>query len=104
MDYFLNKRQKIICDLACRIAEEKIAPVVKKYDESGEFPWEIMDILAQTDMFRVFIPEKYGGLGHGIYEMALVTEELSKACGGIALGYAGTGLGIMPVILYGNKK
>jgi len=104
MDYFLNNKQKIICDLARRIAEEKIAPVAKEYDESGEFPWEIMNILAQTDMFRVFIPEEYGGLGHGIFEMALITEELSKACGGIALGYAGTGLGIMPVILFGSKE
>ncbi len=104
MDYFLDEEQKIICDLARRIAVEKISPVAAEYDESGEFPWEIMDILARTDMFRVFIPEKYGGLGHGIFEMAMVTEELSRACGGIALGYAGTGLGIMPVILYGNKE
>ena len=104
MDYFLNEQQQVICDLAHRIAEEKIAPVSADYDESGDFPWDIMNILAQTDMFRVFIPEKYDGLGGGIFEMSLVTEELSKACGGIALGYAGTGLGTMPIILFGNKQ
>ena len=104
MDYFLTEEQEITRDLAQRIAEEKIAPVASEYDESEEFPWEIMEVLAQTDMFRVFIPEEYGGLGGGIFEMALVTEELSKACGGIALGYAGTGLGTMPIILFGNKE
>ncbi|QTL96783.1 acyl-CoA dehydrogenase [Iocasia frigidifontis] len=104
MDYFLTEKQKIICNLARRIAEEKIVPVAAKYDESGEFPWEIMKIIAQTDMFRVFIPEKYGGLDGGVLEMALVTEELSKICGGIALGYAATGLGSMPILLFGNEE
>ncbi|MFW6035914.1 MAG: acyl-CoA dehydrogenase family protein [Halothermotrichaceae bacterium] len=104
MDYFLSEEQEIICDLAQRIAEEKIEPVVSKYDESGEFPWEIMDILAKSDMFRVYIPEEYGGLGGGILEMALVTEELSKIDGGISLGYAATGLGSMPILLFGNKE
>ncbi|AZO93842.1 acyl-CoA dehydrogenase family protein [Halocella sp. SP3-1] len=104
MDYFLTEKQKIICNLARRIAEEKIVPVAAKYDESGEFPWEIMKIIAQTDMFRVFIPGKYGGLDGGVLEMALVTEELSKICGGIALGYAATGLGSMPILLFGNEE
>ena len=104
MDYFLTEKQKIICDLAQRIAKERIEPVASEYDESGEFPWDIMEVLAQSDMFRVFIPEEYDGLGGGILEMALVTEELSKACGGIALGFAGTGLGTMPIILFGNKE
>lgn len=104
VDYFLDEKQQIMCDLARRIAEEKIAPVVSEYDESGEFPWDIMKILAQCDMFRVFIPEKYGGLGGGVFEMALVTEELSKIDGGIALGFAATGLGVMPVLLFGNEE
>ncbi len=104
MEYFLDEKQKIIRDLARRIAEEKVQPVTKKYDDSGAFPWEIMELLAQTDMFRVFIPEEYDGLGGGIFEMSFVTEELSKKCGGIALGYAGTGLGAMPIILFGSDE
>lgn len=104
MDYFLTEKQKIIRDLSRRIAEEKIKPVAQKYDESGEFPWEIMDILAKSDIFRVFIPEEYDGLGGGILEMSIATEELSKACGGIALGFAATGLGSMPILLFGNEE
>lgn len=104
MEYFLTQKQRIIRDLARRIAEERIAPVVKEYDESGEFPWEIMDILAKSDLFRVFIPEQYDGLGEGVFGMSLVTEELSRVCGGIALGYAATGLGSMPILLFGNEE
>ncbi len=77
MDYFLTEEQRMIKDLARQIAEEHVKPVRAELDETGEFPWEIMKILAQADMFRVFIPEEYGGLGTGALELCLVVEELS---------------------------
>jgi butyryl-CoA dehydrogenase len=36
--------------------------------------------------------------------MCIVTEELSKACGGIALGFAATGLGTMPLLVAANDE
>ena len=94
----------MVRDLARKIAREKIRPVAAHYDETEEFAWDIMKILADSDLFGVYIPESYGGLGGGVTEMCLVTEELSKACGGIALGFAGTGLGTFPILLYGNEE
>jgi butyryl-CoA dehydrogenase len=104
MDYLFNEQQIMVRDLARKIAKEKIAPVAAHYDETEEFAWPIMKILAESDLFGVYIPEVYGGLGGGITEMCLVTEELSKACGGIALGFAGTGLGTFPILLYGSDE
>jgi len=104
MDYLLTEEQQILKDLAHKIAEEKIRPVAKEYDESGDFPWPIMKILAQSDLFGVYIEEKYGGFGGGVFELSLVAEELSRACGGIAVSYAASALGTYPVILYGNDK
>jgi alkylation response protein AidB-like acyl-CoA dehydrogenase len=43
-------------------------------------------------------------LGGGIMEMSIVVEELSKACGGIALAYAASGLGTIPIILFGSEE
>jgi butyryl-CoA dehydrogenase len=60
--------------------------------------------LGTSDLFRVFIPTEYDGLGGGMFEMALVVEELSKACGGIALSYAASGLGTIPIILFGTPE
>lgn len=94
----------MVRDLARKIAQEKIKPVAAHYDETEEFAWPIMKILADSDLFGVYIPEVYGGLGGGVTEMCLVTEELSKACGGIALGFAGTGLGTFPILLYGSEE
>ena len=104
MDYLFNEQQLMVRDLARKIAKEKIAPVAAHYDETEEFAWDIMKILGDSDLFGVYIPEQYGGLGGGVVEMCLVTEELSKACGGIALGFAGTGLGTFPILLYGSDE
>jgi len=104
MNYYLTEEQKMIKQLARQIAEEKIKPVREHYDRTGEFPWEIVEVLARSDMFRVFIPEEYDGLGGGVFEMALVTEELSRVCGGIALAFAGSALGAYPIILFGSEE
>ncbi|MCG2675563.1 acyl-CoA dehydrogenase family protein, partial [bacterium] len=104
MEYFLTEEQVMIRDLARKIAEEKIAPKAQELDEKGEFPWEIIKVLAQSDLFRVFLPEEYGGLGGGVLDLCLVTEELSKACSGVAVSYAASALGAFPILLYGTDE
>lgn len=104
MDYLLTEEQTMIRDLARRIAEEKIRPVAAELDEKEEFPWEIMKVLADSDLCGIYIEEKYGGLGGGALELSIVTEELSRACGGIAICFAATALGTYPIILYGNEE
>ena len=104
MEYFLNEQQKMIKSLARRIAEEKILPVRAELDEKEEFPRAIMKDLADADMFRVFIPEEYEGLGGGCLELCLVTEELSRACSGVAISYAASALGSFLLLEYGSEE
>jgi len=104
MDYLLTEDQVMIRDLARQVAQEKIKPVAAQYDESGEFPWEIMKQLADMDFFRIYLGEEYGGMNAGAVGLALVTEELSRACGGIAASYASSILGIMPLQIAGTNE
>ncbi|MBN3037828.1 MAG: acyl-CoA dehydrogenase [Candidatus Omnitrophica bacterium] len=104
MDYQLNEQQIMIRDLARQIAQEKIRPKAAEYDEQEKFPWDIMEVLAQSDLFGVYIDEKYGGSGGGVMELAIATEELSKACGGIAVCFAASALGTYPIILFGSEE
>lgn len=104
MDYFLTDDQRMIKDLASKIAEERIAPAAAELDEKEEFPWEIMRDLAQADLFGVWIPEEYGGLGGGVFEQCLVVEELSRACAGVATSYAASALGAYPILLFGTEE
>jgi len=104
MEYFLTEEQQMIKELARKIAEEKILPKRAEYDENETFPHDIVKVLADSDLFGVFVPEEYGGLGYGVFELCLVIEELSRICGGIALAYAGTALGTFPIVLFGNEE
>ena len=104
MDYFLTEEQIMIRDLARQIAEDKILPVRADLDEKEEFPWDIMKTLAQSDFFGLFVPEEYGGMGKGCFELAIAVEELSRVCLGVSTTYAANALGTYPILLYGSEE
>ena len=104
MDYFLDEEQVMIRDLARQIANDKIMPVRAELDEKEEFPWDIMKDLAQSDFFGLFIPEEFGGLGKGSFELAIAVEELSKACLGVSTTFAANALGTYPLLLFGSAE
>ena len=103
MEYFLSEEQKTLKGLARKIAEQRILPVRAELDEREEFPWDLIKEMASSDLLRVFIPAEYEGLGGGTLDLCLVIEELSRVCGGVAISYAANGLGVLPLILYGNE-
>ena len=102
MDYFLNEQQIMIRDLCRQIADEKIRPIAAEFDKEDKFPTEIIKDLAKADLFGIFVPEEYGGMGISVLSLCIATEELSKACGGIAVCYAASALGTFPIILFGT--
>ena len=104
MDYFLTEEQIMIRDLARQIAEEKIVPARSELDETGQFPWDIMYTLAQSDLFGLFIPEEFGGLGKGCLELSIAVEELSRACLGVSTTFAANALGTYPILLFGSDE
>ncbi|MDD4953656.1 MAG: acyl-CoA dehydrogenase family protein [Candidatus Omnitrophica bacterium] len=104
MDYLLTEEQKMVQELARKIADEKIKPVAAKYDKSEEYPWDIIKIIGEAGLFGLFIPEEYGGMSVSVMNLCLATEQLSRACGGIAVCYAASALGTFPILLFGNDE
>lgn len=104
MDYFLTEEQTELQKLARQVAVEKVKPVAAYYDQNDEFPWDLVKLFAELDFFRLCIDEEHGGMGGGVTELAIITEELSRACGGIALSVAASALGTFPIIISGNEK
>lgn len=104
MDYFLTEDQLEMKEIARRIAQEKIKPLSEEYDEKGIFPWDIVEILAQSDLFAVLVPEEYDGISGKVLDLSIVTEELSKVDTGIALAFGATGLGLYPILLSGSEE
>ncbi len=104
MDYFLNEDQLAIRNLARQIAEERVLPVRAELDEKEEFPWGPLKYLAEVGLFGVYIPEAYGGLGYGSFENCLAIEEISRACIGVSVSFAASGLGSHPILLFGSEE
>jgi alkylation response protein AidB-like acyl-CoA dehydrogenase len=104
MRYFLTEEQQMIIDICRQIVEERIIPQRAEMDEKGIFPAEIIREIGKSDLFRLFIPSEYGGMGTGIFEVCLATEELSRGDLSVATTYAASGLGFIPIILMGSEE
>jgi len=104
MDYGFTEEQEMIRDMSREIAEKKIKPVREEFDDSGEFPHEILKALADSNLTAIGIEEKYGGMGGGLMESVITIEELSKACAGITLCMFATSLGSFPIVLFGTDE
>ena len=104
MDYDLTEQQNDILSLAYQLGQQKIRPVREHYDATEEFPWPVIEEMRRADLFGVYLPEAYGGLGGGTLELVLVAEQISRACGGIALAVAASGLCGIPILLFGDKE
>jgi len=104
LNYNLTEKQKILIDLIKQIGEEYIQPYALEWDEKEIFDEKPIKALAHADLFGIIIPEEYGGLGWGNFEMCLAVEHLSYYCAGVSTTYAASFLGSYPILLFGNKK
>lgn len=88
IDFALTDEQKALQQLGHDFAEKKIRPYTKDIDQNPDpnqsFPWEILREGLQLGLGWIEIPEEYGGLGKGLLESILVTEELAWGDAGIA--------------------
>ncbi|MDI6799187.1 MAG: acyl-CoA dehydrogenase family protein [Actinomycetota bacterium] len=104
MNYFFSEEQEMVRDLARKIALDKVVPRRAELDEKEEFPFDIMEAIGKADLFGLYIPEEYGGLGMGSFETLLVVEELSRGCCGVSVSYAASALGAYPILLFGSDE
>lgn len=104
MDYELTEQQQEIVSLSYQIGQQKVKPVREHYDQTEEFPWPVIEEIRKADLFGCYLPEECGGLGGGTLELVLVVEQISRACGGIALAMAASGLCAIPILLFANPE
>src|SRR5438876_6724323 len=92
--YYSDERQAIL-ESARAFAMNEVLPVANRLDPvQGEIPMELRRKMAELGYFGVLIPQEYGGLGLGIFEYVLITEELARAWMSVASIIArGNGIG-----------
>jgi acyl-CoA dehydrogenase len=105
VDLALTDEQKAFQRLAHEFAEKEIRPVAAQYDETEEFPWDVVKKAAKMGLTSFYFPEKYGGGGveDRITEF-IVAEELSWGCAGIGTCIMGTGLAAAGIMALGTEE
>src|SRR5882724_2581912 len=100
----LSAEQREIRDLVRQLARERIAPRAAEIDESHEFPWDVVELFRENDIFGLFFGEEHGGLGTGTLLALVAIEEVSKVCATSGLILAVQELGSLGLKLAGNEE
>ena len=79
MKFELTDEQRQIVGTVRKVVQDKIKPRAMKWMD-GTFPHENFRDLAEIGILGMAVPEEYGGMGLGVFETALVLEEIAKAC------------------------
>jgi alkylation response protein AidB-like acyl-CoA dehydrogenase len=105
MNFDLTSEQEMIKRTIRDFADEEVAPDVIERDRNKQFPLEVFKKLADMGIMGLPFPEEYGGAGADTISFAIVTEELSRACGSTGITYsAHISLGGAPLYLFGTKE
>ena len=76
----LSDEQRELRDLVRTLARERVAPRAAEIDRTHEFPWDIVELFREHDLFRLLFDEESGGTGTGALLALVAIEEISKAC------------------------
>jgi alkylation response protein AidB-like acyl-CoA dehydrogenase len=101
----LTDEQKMVRDMVRDFAQNEVAPVAAKIDETGEFPWEVVKKMGELGLMGIPFPEKWGGSGFGELTYAIAVEEIAKVCASTAITLAAhTSIGTAPIYLFGTEE
>jgi alkylation response protein AidB-like acyl-CoA dehydrogenase len=100
----LNEEQRELRDLVRQLARERIAPRAAEIDETHEFPWDVVELFRDHELFGLFFPEEYGGTGTGTLLSLVAIEEVSKVCATSGLILASQELGSLALKLAGAAE
>ncbi len=100
----LTDEQRELRDLVRTLARERIAPRAAEIDASHEFPWDVVELYRENDIFGLFFAEEYGGLGTGTLMALIAIEEVAKVCATSALVLAVQELGSLGLKIAGSDE
>jgi alkylation response protein AidB-like acyl-CoA dehydrogenase len=100
----LTDEQREIRELIRELARERIAPRAAEIDKSAEFPWDVVELFREHEIFGILFDEEYGGLGASSLMTLVAIEEVSKVCATSGLIIAAQELGSLGIKLAGSDE
>ncbi|PCH53866.1 MAG: acyl-CoA dehydrogenase [Flavobacteriaceae bacterium] len=101
-----NEEQKMMKDAVIEFIDREVWPYKKRFENKDyALTEEVMRKAGEMGFLGVSIPEQYGGIGMGFVSTMLVTDYISAATGSLGTAFgAHTGIGTMPIFLYGTEE
>jgi alkylation response protein AidB-like acyl-CoA dehydrogenase len=100
----LSDEQREVRELVRSLARERIAPRAAEIDESHEFPWDVVELFREHELFGLLFDEEWGGTGTGTLLALVAIEEISKVCATSGLILAVQELGSLGLKLAGTRE
>lgn len=94
----LTETEKLILDTVKRICAEKIAPRSAAVDEAQEFPEDFRKVFAENGLFRLRVPEVFGGIPARMTLVCRITEEICRVDGSAGLLFSNPQAGLTPFL------
>ncbi len=100
----LTGDQREIRELIRELARERVAPRAAEIDKTAEFPWDVVEVFREHDLFGILFDEEHGGIGASALMTLVAIEEVSKVCATSGLIIAVQELGSLGIKLAGTEE
>ena len=102
--FSLTEEQLAFAEMARDFAAGEIRPIAPEHDREATMPQDVITAAHGLGLMNTHVPERFGGLGLGYLDEALIAEELGWACAGIGTSLIVNGLASTPLMLAGSDE
>lgn len=100
-----SEEKEMIRDMARRVADEQVRPLIASMEESDRFPEELVEIYGDLGLLQMWVPEEYGGPGGDLTSVCLAKEEIGKVSLAASTLCANNSIGlILPLLEFGSEE
>ena len=101
-----SEEQKMMKQAVIDFIDKEVWPHKERFEKKDyKLTEEVMRKAGELGFLGIAVPEEYGGLGMGFVSTMLVCEYISGCTGSLSTAFgAHTGIGTMPIVLYGNDE
>ncbi len=105
LDFAPSKEHEMVRSAVRAFAEDVLGPGVPDRDESEEYPLDLIERMAELDLFGLTTPLEYGGAGSDTVSYAISIEELSRVDPSVGVSLAvHNSVATYPILNHGTEE
>jgi alkylation response protein AidB-like acyl-CoA dehydrogenase len=91
MDFSFSEEQKLLRDNVRKLMDRHAPPdVVERLDREQAYPYDLYDAWVEAGLLGLPFPERNGGLGGSVIDLAVVAEEIAYTSADLFMAFAGS--------------